>query len=70
MLVLVAAGSGVTLAVASQTQVNFPNVVFKLVNEPNAWLRISFMRLPEIEDVAVGRFIAFMQDGVKSHDLF
>ena len=59
---LVGAGYGVTLAVDSQSEATFPNVVFKPINEPDASLRVDLIWLPELEEPAVGRFVAFMRD--------
>lgn len=59
---LVAAGYGITLAVDSQSEATFPDVVFKPINEPDASLRVDLIWLPELEEPAVGRFVAFMRD--------
>lgn len=59
---LVAAGFGITLATASQAEVSFPGVVFKPIEAANASIQIVLAWLPELEDAAVGRFVAFLRD--------
>lgn len=59
---LVAAGFGITLATASQAEVSFPGVVFKSIEAANASIQIVLAWLPELEDAAVGRFVAFLRD--------
>ena len=59
---LVGAGYGITLAVDSQSEATFPDVVFKPIDEPDASLRVDLIWLPELEEPAVGRFVAFMRD--------
>jgi DNA-binding transcriptional LysR family regulator len=60
---LVAAGFGVTLAQQSQAEVNFPRVVFKVVDEPNARVEFSLAWCRESEDALIGRFLASMRQG-------
>lgn len=67
---LVAAGFGVTLATESQTEAVFPGVVFKTIAEPDAWVQTELAWLPDTEDAAVGRFVAFMRDQAQSRQLF
>lgn len=62
---LVAAGFGLTLATASQSQVTFPGVVFKPIAESNARVEVKLVWAPEAEDAVVGRFISFMRDEAK-----
>ena len=69
VLALVAAGFGITLAVKSQSDVCIPRVVFRHIDEPNAWLRVDLVWLPEIEDPAIGRFVTFMRDEARSRRL-
>ncbi|MGO9234459.1 MAG: hypothetical protein ACLP4V_10440 [Methylocella sp.] len=38
--------------------------MFKPVDEPDAWLRVDLACMPETEEPAAGRFIAFMRDGL------
>ena len=56
---LVSAGFGITLATASQSEVGFPGVVFKTIDDPDASIQIALAWLPELEDATVGRFIAY-----------
>jgi DNA-binding transcriptional LysR family regulator len=69
ILALVGASFGVTLAVSSQSEVTFPGVVYKTIGEPNAWLRIDLAWMPETDEPAVGRFVAFMRDEARSRRL-
>ena len=59
---LVAAGFGVTLATASQAGVTVPGVVFRPIAETNACLQIELVWRPELEDAAVGRFVAYLRE--------
>ncbi|MBN8906489.1 MAG: LysR family transcriptional regulator [Rhodospirillales bacterium] len=67
---LVAAGFGITLATASQSEVVFPGVTYRPVCEENAWVQVELVWNPEAEDPAVGRFIAFLRDEATSRRLF
>lgn len=69
ILALVGAGFGVTLAVSSQSEATFPGVVYKTIGEPNAWLRIDLAWMPETDEPAIGRFVAFMRDEARSRRL-
>lgn len=62
ILALVGAGYGITLATRSQAEASFPGVVFRPVREPNAAVRVDLVWMPELEEPAVGRFVAFMRD--------
>jgi DNA-binding transcriptional LysR family regulator len=62
ILALVSIGAGIALATESQSEVTFPDVVFRPINEENAWLDFGLVWLPESEDPVVGRFVAFMRD--------
>jgi len=66
---LVAAGFGVTLATASQAGVTVPGVVFRPIAETNACLQIELVWRPELEDAAVGRFVAYLRDETSSRRL-
>jgi DNA-binding transcriptional LysR family regulator len=66
---LVAAGFGVTLATKSQAEAVFPGVVFRTIGEPDAWVQVELAWLPDTEDAAVGRFVAFMRDEAQSRQL-
>ena len=65
----VAAGFGVTLATASQAEVTVPGVVFRPIAETNASVQIDLVWRPELEDAAVGRFVAYMRDETRSRRL-
>ena len=67
---LIAAGFGVTLATASQAEVVFPGVVYRPIREDNAWVQVELVWCPEVEDPAIGRFVAFMRDEALSRRLF
>jgi DNA-binding transcriptional LysR family regulator len=69
ILELVSAGFVVTLAVSSQSEVKFPGVVYKAIGEPNAWLCIDLAWMPETDQPAVGRFVAFMRNEARSKRL-
>jgi DNA-binding transcriptional LysR family regulator len=69
VMALVGAGFGITLATRSQAQVAFPSIVYKPIEEDNAWLEVELAWLPGREDAAVGRFIAFMRDEARSRGL-
>ncbi len=56
---LAGAGVGVSLAVESQTQIAFPGVVFKPIDEHNAFIQAM---LAWAADAMVGRFIAVLRD--------
>jgi len=66
---LVAAGFGVTLATESQAAVTVPGVVFRPIAETNARLQIELVWRPELEDAAVGRFVAYLRDETRSRRL-
>ncbi len=66
---LVVAGYGITLATKSQSEVSFPGLVFKPIVERNAWFRVDLAWMPETEEPAIGRFVAFMRDEVRSRSL-
>jgi DNA-binding transcriptional LysR family regulator len=66
LFALVSAGFGITLATGSQSSVAFPGVVFKPIREPNAFLELELVWRQELEDAAVGCFVAFMRDQIRS----
>lgn len=66
---LISAGFGITLAAAGQSEVAFPGVVFKSIDERDASIQIALVWLPELEDATVGRFVAFLRDEVRSRQL-
>jgi DNA-binding transcriptional LysR family regulator len=69
VLALVGAGFGVTLATASQSEVAFPGVVFRPIDDPDASIQMVLAWLPELEDATVGRFVAFLRDEARSRRL-
>ena len=66
---LVAAGFGVTLATASQAEITVPGVVFRPIAETNASIQIELVWRRELEDAAVGRFVAYLRDETRSRRL-
>ncbi len=66
---LVSAGFGITLATASQSEVTFPGVVYRPIEDENASVPIALAWLPELQDATVGRFVAFLRDEARSHRL-
>src|SRR3546814_3071644 len=58
---LVGAGLGVTLATVSQSEVVFPGVVYRPIDEADAWLQVELAWIPDVEDAVLGRFLAFMR---------
>jgi DNA-binding transcriptional LysR family regulator len=66
---LVGAGFGITLATTSQSEVAFPGVVFKAIDEADASIQIALAWLPGLEDATVGRFVAFLRDEARSRCL-
>ena len=69
LLALVASGYGITLVAASLTEIAIPGVVFKAVDDPKASVLVVLAWLPELEDPAVGRFVAFLRDQARSRQL-
>jgi len=66
---LVSIGAGIALATESQSATIIPGVVFKPIDEPNAWVDFGLAWLPEAEDPIVGRFVAFMRDESRARNL-
>lgn len=66
---LVSAGFGITLATASQSEVAFPGVAYKAIEDPDASILVVLAWLPELEDATVGRFVAFLRDEARSRRL-
>jgi DNA-binding transcriptional LysR family regulator len=69
IMALVGAGFGMTLAATSQSEVLFPDVVYKPIADDDAWVQIELAWLASSEDVAVGRFVAFMRDEARLRGL-
>jgi|SRR5215469_8974714 len=66
LFALVAAGFGITLATASQAEITFPGIVFRPIESEDASVEMVLAWLPELEDPAVGRFVAFLRDELRS----
>ena len=47
---------------AVQSETIFPGVIFKPIDEPNAWVRVHLACVSEAEDPSVGRFVALVRD--------
>jgi DNA-binding transcriptional LysR family regulator len=69
VLALVSAGFGITLATASQSEVAFPGVAYRAIEDPDASILVVLAWLPELEDATVGRFVAFLRDEAQSRRL-
>jgi DNA-binding transcriptional LysR family regulator len=69
LFALVGAGFGIALTAASLAEVAIPGVVFKAIDDPDAVVQIVLAWLPELEDAAVGRFVAFLRDQSRSRPL-
>ena len=70
VLALVAAGFGITLVTKSQSEIVVPGVVYRSIDEDDAWVDVELLWFPGAEDPAVGRFVAFMRDEARSRGLF
>jgi hypothetical protein len=51
-------GVGITCPAASHAEAAFAGMVFKRIDDPGASVETSLAWLPELEDPAVGRFVA------------
>ena len=69
ILALVAANFGIAIVTEGQTGAGFPGVAFRSIDHPAAVLEMELAWLPETEEPAVGRFVAFMRDAVRSRGL-
>jgi DNA-binding transcriptional LysR family regulator len=69
ILALVGAGFGITIVIESQAAAGFPGIAFRPLDEPDAVLQLDLAWLPEAEEPAVGRFVAFIRDAARSRDL-
>ncbi len=54
---------------ASKAAIVVPGVVFRPIAETNACLQIELVWRPELEDAAVGRFVAYLRDETRSRRL-
>ncbi len=55
-----------TLATANQAEVTVPGVIFRPIAEANACLQIELVWRPQLEDAAVGRFVAYVRNETRS----
>jgi DNA-binding transcriptional LysR family regulator len=69
ILALVAVGFGVTIVPQSQAEAGFPGVAFRAIDGRDALLQVDLAWMPEAEEPALGRFIAFMRDAARSRGL-
>lgn len=69
ILALVAAGFGITVVPQSLVEAGFPGVACRPIDEPNALLQVDLAWMPESEEPALGRFVAFMRDAARSRRL-
>jgi DNA-binding transcriptional LysR family regulator len=69
ILALVAAGFGIAIVPQSQAEAGFAGVAFRPINEPDALLQVDLAWMPEAEEPALGRFVAFMRDAARSRGL-
>jgi DNA-binding transcriptional LysR family regulator len=69
ILALVSVGFGIAIVAESQARVGFPGISFRPIDEPNAWLEMGLAWPPEVEEPAVGRFVAFIRDEARSRRL-
>ena len=69
LLGLVAGGFGIAIGTESEATAGFHGVVFLSVDEQNAVLQLDLAWPPETEEPAVGRFVAFLRDAVRSRGL-
>ena len=69
ILTLVAAGFGIAIVTEGQAEAGFPGVAFGSIDDPDAVLEVDLAWLPETEEPAVGRFVAFLRDAVRSRGL-
>jgi DNA-binding transcriptional LysR family regulator len=69
ILALVAAGFGITIVPQSLAEAGLPSIAFRPIDEPDALLQVDLAWMPEAEEPALGRFIAFMRDASRSRRL-
>jgi DNA-binding transcriptional LysR family regulator len=69
LFALVSSGFGITIAAAGLSDLVVPGVVFKTIDNPDAWVQVVLAWLPELEDATVGRFVAFLRDEARSRRL-
>jgi DNA-binding transcriptional LysR family regulator len=66
LLALVGAGFGIAIATEPQAAAPFPEIAFRRIDEPDAFLQLDLAWMPEAEEPALGRFIAFVRDATAS----
>lgn len=69
LLALVAGGFGISIGTESETAAGFLGVLFRPVDEKDAVVQLDLAWLPQTEEPASGRFVAFMRDAVRSRGL-
>ena len=69
ILALVAAGFGIAIVPQSLAEPGFPGLAFRPIDEPDALLQMDLAWMPEAEEPALGRFVAFMRDAARSRGL-
>ena len=69
ILALVAAGFGITIVPQSLAEAGVPGVACRPIDEPDALLQVDLAWMPEAEEPALGRFVAFMRDAARSRSL-
>ena len=69
ILALVAAGFGITIVTESQASAAFAGAAFRPIDEPDASLLVDLAWMPEAEEPALGRFVAFLRDAARSRGL-
>ena len=69
ILALVGAGFGITIVPQSLAEAGFPGAAFRPIDEPDALLQVDLAWMPEAEEPALGRFVAFMRDAARSRSL-
>jgi DNA-binding transcriptional LysR family regulator len=66
LFALVSAGFGITLTTASEATLDMPGIVFRPIDETDAYVHLALSWLPALEDPTVGRFVAFLRDRARS----
>jgi len=66
LLALVGAGFGIAIATETQAAAPLPEIALRRIDEPDAFLQLDLAWMPEAEEPALGRFIAFVRDATAS----
>jgi tungstate transport system permease protein len=69
ILALVAANFGIAMVTESQAAAGFPGVTFRSIDASDVIMEVELAWPPETEEPAVGRFVAFIRDAVRSRGL-